>query len=266
MSVCIGCATQLVAGKSQCLNCGKWNLIDVASQVRRPVRLTQVQGRDVSRILSGPWDKSWGGGITVDSVTLLAGEPGAGKSTLLLQVASAVASVTENYVLYIATEENETQIADRATRLCLEYTDDVFVVNAMGGLDLMSVLREVRPGLVILDSLPGFTGSGTHKDESMRIIQALKQYAEREECPAIVTDHITKDNDYAGFMAIQHAVDTLLRLDIGEASTWRTLYVKGKNRHGPVPAKVKFDMTAKGLTHVPEKVRGTENDLTQSTK
>ena len=186
-TMCHHCGDIIQEGFSRCQGCGRYNYADGSTKDRKTI-LSKVKPDPIPRILSGSWDPCFGGGIVRSSVTLLAGEPGAGKSTLLLQLANAVASqASEEWakrhgaqsVLYITTEENEEQIKERADRLQLANQDYILLVNAMGGMNLLTLLEETHPYLVILDSLPGFTGKGTSKDEAIQIIQALKRYAEK---------------------------------------------------------------------------------------
>ena len=240
MKVCSFCQAKLAPDMSRCKACGKWNMTRDVQTASRRVLLSDVTALTIPRYLTGPWDVCFGGGIVPTSVSLLAGEPGAGKSTILLHIADQVAGQRPD-VLYIATEEGESQIKDRADRLQLQNMHQIVLANGMGqDLELPALLRELRPTLVILDSLPGFTGRND-RDESIEVVRLLKNYAVANESPVIVTDHVTKELDYAGYMALLHAVDCLLMLD-----RKRVLTVE-KNRNGPAPLSLYMKMTAKGL-------------------
>lgn len=267
---CHHCNAPIQAGLNRCPGCGQYNFYDSGTKDRKIV-LSKVVPNPIPRLKSGPWDPCLGGGAITTSVSLLAGEPGAGKSTLLMQLAGAVAALLQvpTSVVYIATEEDEEQIKERADRLIPEqFQDYILLVDAMGGMNLTHLLEETKPKFVILDSLPGFTGQGTGKDEAIAIIRALKQYAKKNHAPAIVIDHITKDLDFAGYMSLMHAVDCLLMLRGYETIKLTTterkvLEARGlepmadgdyrvltteKNRHGPAPTRVIFTMTPHGLT------------------
>ena len=79
----------------------------------------------------------------------------------------------------------------------------------------------------------------------------LKQYAVQLLAPAIIICHVTKSNDIAGLMTLQHAVDSLMTLFPDQDSGLRSLQVL-KNRFGPAYINTFFDMTAAGLVYVPE--------------
>lgn len=246
---CHQCNTPIQQGLNRCPGCGKYNFYDSGTKDRKTV-LSKVVPDPLPRLVSGPWDPCFGGGIIRTSVTLLAGEPGAGKSTLLMQVAGEVSfrvrqSRAPQTVVYIATEENDEQIKERADRLAIQSQDYILLVNAMGGMNLPNLLEETKPTFVILDSLPGFTGQGTGKDEAIAVIRALKQYAEKYHAPAIVIDHITKDLDFAGYMSLMHAVDCLVMFT-GRDKDIRTLTTE-KNRGGRAPVSVQFEMKEDGL-------------------
>ncbi len=256
---CLYCQATMKAGTARCMGCGRYNFTDTTIKDRRTI-LSQVKPDAIPRVTSGAWDPAFGGGIMTSSVTLLAGEPGAGKSTLLLQVCNAIAGIElsklNQYkpyelrtVLYIGTEENEQQIKERADRLQLQHQDGILLVNAMGGMNLDTLLQETKPRFVVLDSLPGFTGKGTDKDEAIAVVKGLKHYAEKHHAPAIVTDHITKDLDFAGYMSLMHAVDCLLMFKIDLKNKDIRLLSAEKNRNGALK-DVLFWMSEKGLINV----------------
>lgn len=243
---CIRCGDELVDGALQCVSCGKWNTLPASSAIEHKRSLLRdVKAIDQERLKSGPWDKIFGGGLFLTSVSILGGEPGAGKSTLLLQIAGAVAKSSGKVVLYLATEEEESQIKERADRLRIPAQERIVIVNGMGGLDVERLLTEEKPVITFLDSMAGFTGEGSMESESLGIASALKAYAAKHKSPALITNHITKEADFAGYMSLQHAVDALFGFLV-ETSDTRLLIVK-KNRHGAANLQLRFDMTERGL-------------------
>lgn len=243
---CARCTDELGDGVLQCASCGLWNTTPGYTGIEnKRNRLSDIKPIDGDRLKSGPWDPVFGGGLFLTSVNILGGEPGAGKSTLLLQLADAVAKKNHGNVLYLATEEEEGQIKERADRLKLTGQDKIIIVNGMGGLDVEGLLESEKPVLTLLDSMAGFTGEGTIESDSLAIAKALKTYAAKRKSPAIITNHITKEADYAGYMSLQHAVDALFGFLV-EAEDTRLLIVK-KNRHGAANVQVRFDMTQTGL-------------------
>ena len=106
-----------------------------------------------------------GGGVVPGSVVLIGGDPGIGKSTLLLQVALEMAA--RNPVLYVSGEESERQIKMRAMRLLrhspgrracgmgspVAIPDDLFLVTETNLNTILEHIQEVKPQLLILDSV-----------------------------------------------------------------------------------------------------------------
>lgn len=75
--------------------------------------------------------------------------------------------------------------------------------------------------------------------------KAFKDYAVLLKAPVIIIDHVTKDEDFAGLMQLQHAVDTTLILSLDENDTRYLTTIK--NRFGPANISVILDMTERGL-------------------
>lgn len=225
-------------GSARCSQCGRWHV--AACDARRlRVRLADVETGLVERIaVRSVGAAALGGGYPRGCVTLLGGEPGTGKSTLALQVASAVPSC-----LYVAAEEAETEIKLRAERLAL-VLPGVELVRAMGGVWIDSALAGPPCELVVLDSLPGLVGVGNNAG-MMETLRALKLHADKNRSHVLVIDHATKDDWFAGRLAIQHDVDATVVL-VAEGAQERLL-VSVKNRHGPSGEKERLMMTATGL-------------------
>ena len=205
--LCQNCGSVLPPGKDLC-SCGRWNTDpDLARDAT--VLLSEVSEEGYTRYETGPWDPCFGGGIVRGSVTLLGGEPGAGKSTLSLQLSSALGSRGE--VLYVAAEEDEIAVKQRATRLKVENLQCIRLLPAMGaGVDLGPIMMARRPKAVVLDSLPGLVGGDS--EGAVQMAQRIKAYAVELGAPVLIIDHVTKRDEFAGEMALQHAVDTTITL------------------------------------------------------
>lgn len=177
---------------------------------------------------------------------MLGGEPGTGKSTLCLQTAGGDVSSC----LYIAAEESETDIKARAERLNIPgLTDKVEIFDALGGGWIDAALDGAPCELIILDSLPGMVGIGNDAG-GMQVLRALKQHVTKNRSHAIVIDHATKDDFFAGRLALQHDVDmTLVMYADGKAER---VIVAIKNRHGPSGVKEEIILTDTGFQPRPK--------------
>jgi DNA repair protein RadA/Sms len=117
---------------------------DEADGTKRVRIRTHIEGLD--RVL--------GGGLVGDSIILLTGEKGAGKSTLLLQIVDAVLRQGHS-ALYVAAEENASQVAERAKRLGVAMHGRVLHTTDLDDFyDDLERLRSTEddPDLVIVDS------------------------------------------------------------------------------------------------------------------
>ena len=112
--------------------------------------------------------------------------------------------------------------------------------------ELGRLLLEYKPSGIVLDSLPGL-GLDTPQ-QNVEYCKALKGYAVALNCPIIIINHATKQDDLAGLMALQHDVDGTMVMFVNQDET-RTL-TNIKCRHGVAGVEVHLDMTENGLVKI----------------
>ena len=149
----------------KCTQCGSWNTIEeqVIEQrsrslsqtaqvsLKEPIKLNMVKREKHERQLTkiGEFDRVLGGGLMPGSVVLIGGEPGIGKSTLLLQLAL---KNKQWKTLYVAGEESEAQIKDRADRLGVAH-ENILITTQLVVEDLCQLFQKIKPDIVIVDSI-----------------------------------------------------------------------------------------------------------------
>jgi len=244
---CTGCHTELDEGKTRCSRCGKWNVegeTDVEDDV---CDLEDVEASDHDRLVTGPWDAAWGGGIVKDSVTFFAGRPGAGKSSLTMQMAKNVVD-GGGTVLYISKEETKNQLKARAVRLGLTGKKGITIASQFG-VRVFDLCQKHKPRFVIVDSLPGLLGLGWHDIEAAEsTLRQIKLFADVAKAPAIVISHINKKDQFSGPVGLEHLIDTTMFLQKDKKNPRFRVLVPEKNRFGAVDVRVWFEMGEKGLS------------------
>ncbi len=195
-----------------------------------------------------------GGGLVAGSSTLLFGEPGVGKSTLALGVLRQVA-LTGVPVILVAAEESAAQVAGRARRLG-PVPEHLAVVASSVVEDAERVLRSHRPTLCVVDSisatrddaLAGATGSvGQVRQVAERLCAAARDTG----TALLLVGHVTKDGDLAGPRALEHLVDTVVRVEgdrYGPSRVVRAL----KHRFGPTGEVGLFVLGDDGMREDPD--------------
>lgn len=259
---CFSCGMTLPEGKFRCVNpkCHMWNTAGTGRRFEDDtVLLSDAKLAEVERVKTGIVDLCFGGdeiggiGIVRTSTTLLGGDPGAGKTTLCLQLSDIFAGRFKQETLYIANEQDPTEIKTTGNRLRLKNMSLIRVVKAMGGVqaDLGAYLLRYTPCLIVLDSVTKW--SGEDMNLAVIICQRLKDYTVRLNAPSLIVNQVTKSGDHAGLNKMQHAVDATMLFEVwGEnLGDPRRLHVR-KNRFGPAPVSQYFEMTGIGLFEISE--------------
>lgn len=221
-------------------------------------RLAEVKSSNSDRLVTGinEFNRVMGGGIVRDSITIITAKPGAGKSTLLLQVAADVAS--KGYkVLYASGEESESQIKSRADRLFNKIESGVWVYSDNSMDNVLEVIKQVDPDLLIVDSiqtfvLEGFPGSRAGSPtQTMECANEMLKVAKDPARPRAVfmVGQMNKSEEIAGLRSLEHLVDTVLILDGDNEEELRGLSVT-KNRFGSTWERGYFSMTENGLVSI----------------
>jgi len=108
-------------------------------------------------------------------------------------------------------------------------------------VDLASVILNRTPVAIVLDSL---SKACPDPDEAVQFAKRLKEFCTAIDAAVILIDHVTKEEDFAGLMALQHEVDSTLLFTVYEDEVRELKTVK--NRNGPT-MKMLFNMTERGL-------------------
>lgn len=264
--VCQECGKESLKWVGRCPNCQAWNtfaeqtITVTASALREGApsgtlqELSEVSTETAVRfpISLTEFNRVLGGGVVPGSLVLISGDPGIGKSTLLLQAAAVVARQIGN-VVYVSGEETTHQIKLRAERLGLD-GKKLFLLSETNLSAILERLEEIRPGLVIIDSiqtvylpeLDTLPGSITQVREcTMR----LMQWAKPAGIPVFLSGHVTKEGAIAGPRVLEHIVDVVLYLEGEPFSSYRLLRCV-KNRFGSTNEIGVFEMKEEGLAEI----------------
>ena len=250
---CARCGLPFNASLTLCPICQHWNGSTVqpveADAPSTLIRLSDVKAQGYTRLKTGPWDIIFGDaknpGIVDTGVTLLGGKPGAGKSTIALQLADCVATSTQRDVIYVGAEESPDEIGERARRLGVKSLNLICVYPMGSNVPIVPLIYATKPCAIILDSLQGFTSDPAGAEE---ICKSFKPISVDLHCPTIIISQVTKDDDFAGFMKMQHAVDTTCMFSVYEEEIREVEIIK--NRYGPAGVKCTLLMGGSGLSWV----------------
>jgi len=256
--VCRLCGTNTPRWQGRCATCDQWNSIDevYATTTHRSegvvtTSLRDVADEDVALTPSGvgELDRVLGGGFVAGSTTLLYGEPGVGKSTLALMTLRALA-LRDADVLLVASEESASQVAQRARRFG-EVPRGLAVATTTSVRAGAQLLHERRRTLCVVDSISAM--SDDTLSSAVGSVPQIRNAAERL-CSAakasgtalLLIGHVTKDGELAGPRALEHLVDTVVRIEGERQGTIRLLRAQ-KHRFGSTGEVGIFEMVGDGL-------------------
>ena len=218
------------------------------------LRLVDVVAEETERISTGvpELDRVLGGGLVPGSLVLVGGEPGVGKSTLLLSALGAMSK--SRRALLVTGEESVAQVSLRAARL-----GGAEAVEILAETELETVcatLERERPSVCVIDSVQ--TLYAAELGSSPGSVAQVREAAARllrvaKECgvATFLVGHVTKDGSVAGPRVLEHLVDFVLQFE-GDRYREHRILRAIKNRFGSTNEIAVFEMTAAGLTGVPD--------------
>jgi DNA repair protein RadA/Sms len=270
MYVCSKCGYKTGRWAGKCSNCGEWNTLEEFVETKTPVasfattnltsgrKLKTVSTSKDDRILTGisEFDRVVGGGLVTDSFNLLSAPPGCGKSTLAIMVADRMISLGYN-VLYASGEESASQIKNRAARLGLKHTDEMYISDSSNLDFAIDEIKKYDIDFIVLDSiqtfylnefLPSKQGNPTQTNGVVSALKDICKQSDKKRC-VLAISQMNKKEEIAGYNSIPHIVDACLYLEGDDSDPLRILHAT-KNRFGDVEEAGFFYMRADGLQEV----------------
>ncbi|MDO5027458.1 MAG: DNA repair protein RadA [Tissierellia bacterium] len=264
---CNVCNDTQIAWSGKCVNCGAWNSLEEikldkkkAGRLEKDLdkkssrKLREVNIDTSSRILSGvdEFDRTIGGGLVRDSVSILTAKPGIGKSTLLLELAYKLAK-KDFKLMYISGEESESQIKQRASRIMDDIPEHIYILST-NSMDLaLEEIKRIEPKIIFLDSiqtlsLAEYSQRAGSPTQTIECANAFVDICKDPSSPkaGIMIGHMTKSDQLAGLMTLEHLVDTVLYLE-GETDSPLRILRTTKNRFGYTGEIGIFSMGEDGL-------------------
>ena len=267
---CSSCGAESSKWTGKCPVCGEWNTmteekvtVDTSKPLsstkrtmtkHKPLPVPMIEQSDEERIPmpSKELNRVLGGGLVAGSLVLIGGEPGIGKSTLVLQ---NILSIKSRRILYVSGEESAQQIRMRADRIGRSATaDNCFIVCETSLESIMEHIRQVVPGLLIVDSIQTIASetleSAPGSVSQVRECAAqLLRYAKESGVPVLLIGHITKEGSIAGPKVLEHIVDAVLQFE-GDSRYMYRILRSIKNRFGSTSELGIYEMCQRGLREV----------------
>lgn len=208
-----------------------------------------------------------GQGITPSTLTLLTGTPGSGKSTLLMQMAHALHSRDDCFVLFNGGEESLYQTKMVCERLfkvnspCFYVGEDVIVDSQnpdlhpklkaqfkagtrrsiLGHMKFLMQKHPDKQPILMIDSLQSFDdgkyGDGFINGQTpLRVLKLINKFCKQTFASCVMIGQVTKSGDPSGQNKVLHDIDVFMHMhvddnDKSETQGSRIISTK-KNRYG----------------------------------
>jgi len=262
LHACSECGHASARWLGRCPGCGSFGtLVEErqepagATTAARPLlRLVEIETDEAERIPTGVMelDRVLGGGLVPASLVLVGGEPGVGKSTLLLMALAAMSKTRR--ALLVTGEESTAQVKLRAARLGGAENVEILAETELEAV--CATLERERPEVCVIDSVQtlysGELGSAPGSVAQVReAASRLLRVAKESGIAVFLVGHVTKDGAVAGPRVLEHLVDCVLQFEGDRYREHRVLRAV-KNRFGSTNELGVFEMTASGLTGVPD--------------
>ena len=275
---CKNCNSIFPKWAGRCPSCGEWNTFEEIEKInikgtkkgvsnstinvslvnktkKEARRLKDIENVETDRFKTNisEFDRTVGGGLVRDSISILSAPPGAGKSTICLQVANAFVEKGMT-ALYCSGEESGIQIKRRAERLQLPFRDEIIILDSSSMNDVLSAIESYNPDFCVIDSiqtyslkefLPARAGNPIQVMECATEMVNVAKYRHKP-CAVIMIGQTTKDDELAGIRSLEHLVDAYFKLD-GDRDDSLRMLSPVKNRFGSTDETGFFKMTSKGL-------------------
>jgi DNA repair protein RadA/Sms len=137
----------------------------------------------------------------------------------------------------------------------LPLPEDLFLVTETNLNTIMEHIQEVKPGLLVLDSvqttyLPELDSSAGSVTQVRETASRLRELAKSSGVSVFLIGHVTKEGAIAGPRILEHIVDTVLYLEGDRFQSYRLLR-SVKNRFGATSEVGVFEMREHGLAEIP---------------
>lgn len=220
-------------------------------------RLVDVEIKENNRVITGikEFDRVMGGGLIMDSLSIISGPPGNGKTTLLIEVCNALAKKDFN-VLYASGEESEVQLKGTSLRILGQEINPNFYIIGTNSMD--DVINEVKNkdiDFFVIDSIHRFRlndfsshslGSPIQIRECYNALKSICKDNSEKKRACIMIGQVTKDDELRGARDLEHDVDVTLELSTETESSELRFLRATKNRFGGPETGI-FKMEERGM-------------------
>lgn len=204
------------------------------------ISISKVKAKIIRRMTTGQDELDWLYGVSefsdgkvwgmpVGTISTWVGEGGVGKSRLAINVAKDKVKDGKT-VLYF---QNEVDLPTLASWVDDKNLDNFFCSDKTALSEQVSIVKELRPDLVFVDSINLIDEFGTGTAKSIKtIIDGLRKAIRGTECHVIILCQLNKEGSATGSTALTHLPDVNINLTKTDEDDTFNLGIGKKNRYG----------------------------------
>lgn len=169
-----------------------------------------IQAKHIATGIDG-FDQLTNGGIVESQSILLAGPAGSRKTSLMLMVLDQLTKNTTRPLLIASAEQNDKDVLMFCDMLGIKNDKLKIMGNASHIEDVLSICDELRPLMLVLDSLQAISSSSGQP--SHEIARRFAKYCKGKKMCGVAINHMNKALDITGSTGAAHYVDTVLAFE-----------------------------------------------------
>lgn len=169
-----------------------------------------IQAKHIATGIDG-FDLLTNGGIVESQSILLAGPSGSRKTSLMLMVLDQLTKNTTRPLLIASAEQNDKDVLMFCDMLGIRNDKLKIMGNASHIEDVLSICDELRPLMLVLDSLQAISASSGQA--SHEIARRFAKYCKGKKMCGVAINHMNKTLDITGSTGASHYIDTVLAFE-----------------------------------------------------
>ncbi len=211
---------------------------DVAPEIRQPIVCDA---------------RLFGAQVPFGTITLVSGEPGCGKTTALFDVCGSVKKAG-GVALYVSSEESLAGLKAKAK--AWNAHPGILVAEAKTLSDALRAIKSARPDFFVIDSINDLVNDANVNRELVENTEAIIASVRKRKNVGVIIGHINKEGGVSGPEQVEHAVDSVVFIEVENESKAEKRKSRDKPFKEAVNVKARRIVTIRKCRYGPDGLSG----------